>query len=192
VSRLGLVKRPTFDDWPCSVARVADVLGDPWTILLVRDASHGLTRFEEFQRSLNIPRNTLSARLRRLVEIGLLERRLYQDYPPRAEYVLTDMGRDFFPVLTAMLGWGDRWLGEDGAPVSVHHVSCGHDIDPQVVCRSCGRPVDLDEVEFRLGPGYPDDVPEHLDLRDRFARRVAAQDARGRSASDGPEVASAG
>ena len=87
-----------FSEWPCSLARAVEVFGDSWTLLIVRDGLQGLTRFDEFQRSLNVARNTLSDRLGKLVDAGVMTKRFYQDNPPRYEYLLTEMGRDFFPV----------------------------------------------------------------------------------------------
>ena len=113
VAKLDRMNRE-FSEWPCSLARAVGVFGDSWTLLIVRDGLQGLTRFDEFQRSLNIARNTLSDRLGKLVDAGVMTKRFYQDNPPRYEYLLTDMGRDFFPVLAAMLSWGDKWL-DDGA-----------------------------------------------------------------------------
>jgi DNA-binding HxlR family transcriptional regulator len=111
-----------FAAWPCSLARSVDVFGDSWTLLIVRDAMYGLSHFDEFQRSLHIARNTLSDRLGKLVDAGIMTKRFYQDNPPRYEYLLTEMGRDFFPVLAAMLAWGDKWLdGGAGAPVTLRH-----------------------------------------------------------------------
>ena len=159
-----------FAEWPCSLARTVDVFGDSWTLLIVRDAAQGLTRFDEFQRSLNVARNTLSDRLGRLVDTGIMTKRFYQDNPPRYEYLLTDKGRDFFPVLTSMLAWGDRWLdGGAGAPVVLHHREPDHKIVPRVVCAECGEPVVHSDIHFHEGPGYPDDVRPELDMRERFA-----------------------
>jgi DNA-binding HxlR family transcriptional regulator len=159
-----------FSEWPCSLARAVDVFGDSWTLLIVRDALQGLTRFDEFQRSLNIARNTLSDRLGKLVDAGVMVKRFYQDNPPRYEYLLTEMGRDFFPVLAAMLSWGDRWLDDGGGPpVTLHHHKPGHNIISQVVCVECGEPVWHADIQFCVGPGYPDDVPPELDMRDRLA-----------------------
>src|SRR5262249_19404839 len=116
VAKLDSVKAE-FSDWPCSLARTVDVFGDSWTLLIVRDALQGLARFDEFKRSLNVAGNTLSDRLGRLVDAGVMTKRFYQDNPPRYEYLLTEKGRDFFPVLTGMLAWGDRWLDVGaGAP----------------------------------------------------------------------------
>jgi DNA-binding HxlR family transcriptional regulator len=115
------------------------------------------------------PHSALHA-LNRLVEAGVVTKRLYQDNPPRNEYLLTDMGRDFFPVLVALAGWGDRWLdGGNGAPVAFRHTDCGHDLGARVDCGECGEQIELHDIRFRIGPGYPDEVPAGRDLRDRFA-----------------------
>ncbi|MFD1047583.1 winged helix-turn-helix transcriptional regulator, partial [Kibdelosporangium lantanae] len=119
------MKRTPFGAWPCSIARAVDIVGDWWTPLVLREMFYGLKRFDEFERTLRIGRNILTQRLNRLVAEGLVERVPYQDKPLRHEYVLTEMGRDFFPVLAAMTRWGDRWLAPEGAPVVLHH-SCGH------------------------------------------------------------------
>ena len=131
---------------------------------------HGVTRFDEFQKSLQIARNTLSDRLSGLVDAGVLTKQFYQDNPPRYEYVLTEMGHDFFPVLAALLAWGDRWL-DDGAgpPVSLHHTKCGHDLVIDATCRACGGSFSQEDIEFRVGPGYPAEVPEQVDQRARLA-----------------------
>ena len=152
-----------FSEWPCSLARAVDVFGDSWTLLIVRDALQGLTRFDEFQRSLNVARNTLSDRLGKLVDAGVMTKRFYQDNPPRYEYLLTEMGRDFFPVLASMLAWGDKWLDDGGgAPVTLHHHIPGHKIASQVICVECGEAVEHADIQFCVGPGYPDDVPLSL------------------------------
>jgi DNA-binding HxlR family transcriptional regulator len=112
---------PNFADWPCSVARVMDIIGDRWTLLVLRDVFHGIRRYDDFQSSLGIARNTLSDRLNRLMAAGLLTTQLYQDNPPRKEYLLTEMGADFFPVMASMVTWGDRWLdGGEGPPIDLH------------------------------------------------------------------------
>jgi DNA-binding HxlR family transcriptional regulator len=136
------MKRTPFADWPCSVARTVDLLGDWWTPLVLRDAFFGIKRFEDFQRDLGIGRNVLTQRLNRLVDEGLFERVPYQEHPPRHEYVLTDKGRDFMPVLMAMSAWGDRWLsGPEGPPVLFRHKACDHDTEARVVCSHCGEPL---------------------------------------------------
>jgi DNA-binding HxlR family transcriptional regulator len=150
------VRRTPFADWPCSVARATDILGDWWTPLVLRESYYGVRRFDDFQRSLGIGRNILTQRLHRLVDEGLLERRQYHDHPARHEYVLTEKGRDFFPVIAAIGRWGDRWLaGDDGPPIVLHHTTCGHDLQAEVVCSQCGERVELRDVRAGLGPGYP-------------------------------------
>ncbi|AIJ22400.1 winged helix-turn-helix transcriptional regulator [Amycolatopsis methanolica] len=163
------MKRTSFANWPCSIARSLDLLGDAWTSLVLREAFYGVRRFDDFQHSLGIARNTLTDRLRRLVEEGLLERRPYQDEPRRHEYLLTEKGRDFFGVLGALSRWGDRWLaGEEGAPITFHHSSCGHDTHAEVVCARCGEPLRADDTRMRLGPGFPERLKSRPDVRDRF------------------------
>lgn len=168
-----LMSRTSLAEWPCSVARVMDLFGDPWTPLIMREAYLEVRRFDVFQRNLGVARNTLSDRLNKLVDNGLLTKRLYQDNPPRNEYLLTDMGRDFFPVLSALMAWGDRWLdGGHGAPMTLHHTLCGHDLGLAVVCDDCGERVQDTDVEFRIGPGYPGKVEAYLDMRPRLAQRA--------------------
>jgi DNA-binding HxlR family transcriptional regulator len=149
------VKRTRFSSWPCSVARTVDLLGDWWTPLVLREAFYGVRRFDDFQRRLAIGRNILTERLKRLVDEGLLERVPYQDRPVRHEYVLTPKGRDFFPVLIAMMRWGDRWLWPDeGAPIQLRHTQCDHDMHAEVVCSHCREPVELRDVRAGPGPGF--------------------------------------
>jgi DNA-binding HxlR family transcriptional regulator len=144
------VKRTPFSEWPCSIARSMDLLGDWWTPLVLRDAYFGIKRFEDFQRDLGIGRNVLTQRLNRLVDEGLFERVPYQEHPPRYEYALTDMGRDFMPVLMAMSAWGDRWLaGPEGPPVTFRHKACEHQTEARVVCSHCGEPLVYGSVRGR-------------------------------------------
>jgi DNA-binding HxlR family transcriptional regulator len=149
------MRRTEFSDWPCSIARSIDLLGDWWTPLVLRDAYFGVKRFDGFERSLGIGRNILTQRLNRLVDEGMFERVQYQEHPPRYEYVLTDKGRDFMPVLMAMSAWGDRWLASpDGPPVSFKHKDCGHETHAQVVCSHCHEPIVYGSVRASKGPGY--------------------------------------
>jgi DNA-binding HxlR family transcriptional regulator len=148
------VRRTAFADWPCSVARTVDILGDWWTPLVLRESYRGARRFDEFQRNLGIGRNILAQRLRRLVDEGMLERRRYRDHPVRNDYVLTAKGRDFFPVIVAIMHWGDTWLaGDGGPPILLRHATCGQDMHAEVVCSHCGEPVSLRDVLPRPGPG---------------------------------------
>jgi DNA-binding HxlR family transcriptional regulator len=169
--RLRPMKRKSFGTWPCSIARTVDVLGDAWTLLVLRELFYGETRFDGFVSGLGIPRNTLTDRLGQLVDHGLLERRSYQSDPVRHEYLLTDRGRDFFGVLAAINAWGDRWLsGDAGAPVVMHHESCDHDLTTAVVCADCGEPARLEDVTVRAGPGYPPKLTNDPATVERFAR----------------------
>ena len=148
------MKRTPFADWPCSVARTVDILGDWWTPLVLRESYLGVRRFDDFQHGLGIGRNILTQRLGRLVDEGLLARRPYQERPLRHEYVLTDKGRDFYPVMAAITRWGDAWLdGGEGPPVILHHTGCDHDMHAEVVCSECGEPIEVREVRARPGPG---------------------------------------
>ncbi|MFJ4970050.1 winged helix-turn-helix transcriptional regulator [Streptomyces sp. NPDC088755] len=152
------MRRTSFENWPCSVARTTDLLGDWWTPLVLREAFYGTRRFEDFQSELGIARATLTERLRRLVELDIMERRPYQDQPLRHEYLLTEKGEDFFGVLMAIVAWGDRWLADAaGPPVLFEHRPCGRHTHAQVVCDSCGRPLHPSDVRPRFGPGYPAD-----------------------------------
>jgi DNA-binding HxlR family transcriptional regulator len=135
----------------------------------MREIYYGTSRYDDFQRNLGLSRNTLSDRLNKLVAAGVLTKRLYQDNPPRNEYLLTDMGREFFPILAALAKWGDRWLDKGkGKPVALLHTECGHELAAEVICADCGLPVSADSVEFHIGPGYPSQVPDYLDLRPRL------------------------
>src|SRR3954449_838135 len=108
----------TYDGQVCSVARTLEIVGERWTLLIVRDAFLGVRRFDDFQRSLGVARNVLQGRLERLVESGILERRRYQERPERYEYRLTEMGIDLWPVVLSLLHWGDKHLSSgDGPPV---------------------------------------------------------------------------
>jgi DNA-binding HxlR family transcriptional regulator len=131
-----------------------DVLGDQWTLLVLREAFHGVTRFDHFQASLGVARNTLTERLDRLAGAGLLERSRYQDRPARYEYLLTDMGRDFFPALVTIMHWGDRWLsGDSGPPVVLRHVTCDQPTHGEVHCAHCDGPLTIDRVSLERCPG---------------------------------------
>ncbi|MFC7339879.1 winged helix-turn-helix transcriptional regulator [Saccharopolyspora griseoalba] len=164
------MRRTSFANWPCSIARTMDLLGDWWTPLVLREAFYGIRRFDEFQESLGIARNTLADRLRRLVDEGLMEKQAYQSVPVRYDYVLTEKGRDFYGVLAAMNRWGDRWLaGEAGVPVVFHHDRCGHDTHPEVVCATCKEPLRSEEVSNRMGPGYPSRLAARPDVQRRFS-----------------------
>lgn len=135
------MKRKSLDHMNCSIAQTLDVVGDPWTLLIIRDAMGGLKRFEQFHESLGMPRTTLSSRLSTLVEHGVMERRSYQVQPARFEYVLTPKGRALNGVIIAMLQWGDRWSDLPEPPVTLFDAERDQPIDPVFVDRTTGRPL---------------------------------------------------
>jgi DNA-binding HxlR family transcriptional regulator len=126
----------------CSVARTLEVVGEKWALLAVREVFLGNRRFDEMVRQTGAPRDTLSARLRTLVDAGVLERRQYSDHPVRHEYRLTPAGLDLHPVILTLMRWGDRHLaGPDGPPIVIEH-RCGHPLGARLVCAACGEIVD--------------------------------------------------
>ena len=150
------VKRTDTSEWPCTIARSADILGDHWNLLIIRQACLGTRRFDDFQSALGIGRNILTQRLTRLVDEGVLTRVEYQANPARFEYRLTDKGRDAYPILAAMAAWGERWLtGPEGTPLVLHHTTCENDMQAVVVCSECDQPLDVRHVRAKAGPGYP-------------------------------------
>jgi DNA-binding HxlR family transcriptional regulator len=135
------MKRKPLANMNCSIAQTLDVVGDPWTLLIVRDALFGVTRFDDFRQSLDIPRATLASRLDTLVAHGVLERRPYQDRPERCDYVPTAKGRDLGRVMVSMLQWGDRWSSLPHPPVTLVDADTGDEIEPVYVDRRSGRPL---------------------------------------------------
>lgn len=138
----------------CSVARSLSVMGDRWTMLVLRNAFMAIRRFDDFQANLGVTRHVLADRLTRLVDAGVMKKVAYQDKPPRYEYRLTEMGRDLYPVLLALTSWGDKWLDEDrGAPLEYVHKGCGHKFKPTMVCSECREPLSTHDVVLMAGPG---------------------------------------
>jgi DNA-binding HxlR family transcriptional regulator len=137
----------------CSIARTLEILGDRWTALVIRNALVGITRFDDFQSGLGVARNVLADRLARLTEEGILERRQYQERPVRYEYVITDKGRDLWPVLAAMVTWGDRYYAPNGPPRVLIHEGCGGELVQHLTCASCGADVAPADVATKPGPG---------------------------------------
>jgi DNA-binding HxlR family transcriptional regulator len=165
------MRRTSFRKWPCSIARTMDMLGDWWTPLVLREIFFGTVRFDDLQRGLAIGRNVLTERLRRLEAEGLLERRRYHDAPPRYEYHLTEKGRDFHPVLLAMMRWGDRWLhGRQGPPILVRH-SCGAITQGELRCTECDEPLRHENTTAEL----PDGRTPDLELRIAGMRKARAR-----------------
>ena len=138
----------------CSVARTVSVIGDRWTLLVVRDCFLGIRRFDEFQERLDISRPMLADRLAKLVDSGVLKKVAYQESPPRYEYKLTQKGLDLHPVLMAIVHWGDvHMAGKAGRPLLHRHVECGHLFDPVTVCSECNAALKAKDVSVERGPG---------------------------------------
>jgi len=143
----------TYEGQTCSIARTLELVGERWTLLILRDAFLGVRRFDEFQRRLGVARNVLNTRLQRLVDEGLLERRLYQDRPPRHEYRLTEKGLELWPALVALMHWGDRHLsGDEGPPAALVHRGCGGAMTGRRTCAACDTELGPRDVEV-LGAG---------------------------------------
>jgi DNA-binding HxlR family transcriptional regulator len=138
-----LVLNRTYDNQDCSIARSLEILGERWTLLIIRDVFNGRRRFDQLQDGLGVARNVLANRLSLLMDEGILEKRAYQQRPTRFEYRLTEKGIDLWPVLMAMLEWGDRYVsGSDGPPMIVRHKSCDGIVDGRGVCGDCGQRLD--------------------------------------------------
>ena len=136
-----------------SIARALEVIGDRWSILIIRDTFRGIRRFEEIRRDLGIPRAVLSERLSHLVDTGVLAKRQYMAHPPRFEYRLTDMGRELSPVLVGLMQWGDRWLSQGGPPTVLVHDPCGTEVRLGFHCWHCGEDFGPMDIVGRPGPG---------------------------------------
>jgi DNA-binding HxlR family transcriptional regulator len=160
----------TYDGEVCSIARALEVVGERWSLLILRNALFaGATRYSDFQRSLGMASNILKDRLDGFVDAGIMRRHRYSDQPELYEYLLTAKGRDFAPALIALTEWGDRWAAPDGPPIRYSHTVCGSDVVHEVVGATCGRVEDPAEVQAGPGPGMPADRVE------RMAQRAASR-----------------
>ena len=144
--------RHSFSEFHCSISRTADVIGDAWTPLILRDIFLGVGTFSDLAKDLDLSRALLSARLTQLVSAGVLGTESYSERPPRHRYRLTSAGLDLVPVLIAMMQWGDKWRAPDGAPLVLDH-DCDHELRARFQCTSCGDEVTADSVSARPGPG---------------------------------------
>jgi DNA-binding HxlR family transcriptional regulator len=153
------MKRSSVAHFNCSIARALDVVGEWWTLLILRDVFLGVRRFEAIQADLGIARNILSDRLSTLVTHGVLEKQRYQEHPERFEYVLTAMGRDLVPVLLSLMRWGDQWLSPDGPPMILVHRACGQPVEWGEPCPHCGVPVEARALRLKKGPGWHEPAP---------------------------------
>lgn len=163
------MRHTSFGSMSCPIARSLERVGEWWSILILRDAFAGLTRFDQFEKSLGIAPNMLTRRLNALVENGVLEKRLYSERPARYEYVLTDIGRDFLPVLWSFLAWGNRHFAPEGASVLLENRETGAPADPVLVDRRTGETLTM--ATYRTAPG----PAANESVRRRYARRRPAQ-----------------
>jgi DNA-binding HxlR family transcriptional regulator len=162
----------TYDGEVCSIARSLEVVGERWSLIIIRDALFaGSTRYSDFQRKLGIATNVLKDRLDGFVEAGIMRRQRYSQHPEQFEYLLTEKGRDLAPALIALTAWGDKWAAPDGPPILYSHTDCDAPLHHEVVCATHGRLAEPPDVTARPGPGMP---AEHLKRK----REAAATRAR--------------
>ncbi len=146
----------TYDAQVCSIARALEVIGERWSLLIVRDALFaGATRYNDFQRGLGIATNILKSRLDGFVETGIMRRHRYSEQPELYEYLLTDKGRALAHSLVALSEWGDQWATDGQPPILYTHSVCGAGVTQQTVCAHCGRVDDPAEIRAEIGPGMP-------------------------------------
>jgi DNA-binding HxlR family transcriptional regulator len=150
---LAWMERKSFSDMHCSVAQCLEIVGEWWSLLIVRDAFLGVTRFDDFQERLGISRNVLNQRLAGLVEAGVFVKVPYSQHPPRYDYRLSERGRDLWPVLTTMRQWGDKHAAPDGPPLELIHKDCGEISQARLICSACGEPIGARDVRAIPGPG---------------------------------------
>jgi DNA-binding HxlR family transcriptional regulator len=143
----------TYETQNCSIARALEVVGDRWTLLVIRTAFEGVRRFDDFAEQLGMARNVLADRLNRLCDEGLLRKHRYQERPDRYEYRLTRKGVELWPAMMILLKWGDRYYAAEGPPLVIHHRGCDGTLTDRLTCDSCGAALGPTDVEPRPGPG---------------------------------------
>jgi DNA-binding HxlR family transcriptional regulator len=163
VAKVVVMKRKSFEAMHCPIARGLEHVGEWWNILILRDAYYGLSRFDEFQKSLGITPTTLTRRLNDLVEGGLLERRLYSEKPPRHDYVLTKRGRDFRPVLLTLMNWGNKHFAPEGRSVFLADDTTGKAVDLMLVDANTGKRIDRDVHTVRAGEAADEQVFQRME-----------------------------
>ncbi|RKG36730.1 winged helix-turn-helix transcriptional regulator [Acinetobacter rongchengensis] len=139
---------------PCSVARTLSVIGDTWSMMIIRNAFLGIRRFDDFHKNLGVTRHVLTARLNTLVEEEILYKAPYTETQKRFEYRLTQKGLDLYPILMSIIHWGDTYMDKgQGAPVDCIHKTCGHKFHPVMVCSECSEPLNPKQVKVEIGKG---------------------------------------
>jgi DNA-binding HxlR family transcriptional regulator len=174
------MQRKSFNSMQCPIARSLERVGEWWTILILRDAFYGMTRFDEFEKSLGISPNVLTRRLKGLVDEGLLERRQYSEKPPRFEYLLTDRGRDFMPVFFALMSWGNKHFAPEGTSVVLQDAKTGALIDPILVNRADGKPLTDTNWVFGAGPAARQSLQHRISAA---AEKRSAQEGKAKPAA---------
>jgi DNA-binding HxlR family transcriptional regulator len=176
------MQRKSFQDQSCPIARSLERVGEWWSMLIMRDALNGVTRFDGFQQSLDIAPNMLTKRLGALVEAGLLERRLYSAHPPRHEYVPTARGRDFRPVLLAIMSWGNRHFAPEGPSVMLVDTRTGERVDPILVDPATGQPIKAPDYVVKPGPAASERTRQRYALREPMVEPAPSKPGRPKSA----------
>ena len=143
----------SYESQNCSIARALEIVGDRWTLLVIRDAFEGIRRFDDFQATLGVARNVLTDRLSRLCDEGILRRHRYQERPDRFEYRLTRKGVGLWPAMMSLLLWGDEYYAEAGPPVILVHKGCGGRLTKTLTCGDCGKSLGPTDIDPRPGPG---------------------------------------
>ena len=159
------MRRTSYERMNCSIASALDVVGEPWTLLIVRDAFYGVRRFDDFQENLGIARNVLTARLKKLVEAGVFRKIAYRQRPLRHEYRLTEKGAALFPVIVGLKQWGDRFgsAARNGRPMELVNHGDGHTLEPVLIDAATGQRLDLTNVRAVAGPGAEQRTREFFD-----------------------------
>jgi DNA-binding HxlR family transcriptional regulator len=153
-AKITVVLGKEYEGQICSIARSLELVGERWTLLVVREIFHGRRKFSEMQRSLGVARNVLADRLQGMVDEGILERRPYSERPERYEYFLTEKGLDLWPVMISLMHWGDKYEQQPaGRPSIVVHKECGGEIDDRRICTKCGKQLEVREARAIEGPG---------------------------------------
>ncbi|MCA0873367.1 helix-turn-helix transcriptional regulator [Seohaeicola saemankumensis] len=145
------MSRADLANTTCAISRAVERVGDPWILMILREIFLGSRRFDEFQRHTGASPHILSQRLKQMCADGILTKRAYSDHPPRYEYVVTEKGRDLWPMLVMLKAWGDKWLARDGS-VTLTHKACGHEMQPQLICPDCGEPLEARAVRATIQP----------------------------------------
>ncbi|CAG4929185.1 MULTISPECIES: helix-turn-helix domain-containing protein [Acidithrix] len=155
-----MVRKGELEQMHSSVAQTLDIVGDWWSLLILRDAFLGVTRFDDFHRHLGVARNILSARIKRLVEREILERQRYSDRPERFEYVLTERGGQLWLVIAALRQWGDHWIfNGEPTPFLITHKDCGGEPYVAYICGECGKELDGSH-QTQWSPNLGEDDPD--------------------------------